>query len=336
MPAPRYRSCAALCPAFLIRPARARHANASARLPGAAPRNLPAGIGFVNRQTAPCYDLPRNEGKPSALRRSRSRISESRRVRRAPSSAISTSPLVRRLVGGSCAPIWAHGAGAARHGLVAAATAANAWLMQPVLDRIFVGHDEQLLWSSRSAVVALALVKGFASYCQSVLMTDRSASASSPISRLGLFARLMRADLAFFHANPTGSLISRFTNDANMLRGAATNVLAGIGKEAVTAVFLVALMFYQDWVLALVSFVVFPLAFRPMVSHRPAHAARLGQYPGRARPVHDLARPDLPGRPPRQGLWHGGLRDEARRAPDRAHLQPGRARERGCARSPRR
>ena len=51
-----------------------------------------------------------------------------------------------------------------------------------------------------------------------------------------------------------------------MLRGAATNILAGIGKDALTVVFLVTLMFYQDWVLALASFIVFPIAFRPLIS----------------------------------------------------------------------
>src|SRR6266849_5295039 len=111
-----------------------------------------------------------------------------------------------------------------------------------------VGHDEQLLWLIPLAVVALALVKGFAGYWQSVLMTTVGQRIVADI-QLALFARLMRADLAYFHANPTGSLISRFTNDATMLRGATTTVLAGIGKEAVTAAFLIALMFYQDWVL---------------------------------------------------------------------------------------
>src|SRR6202043_360734 len=84
--------------------------------------------------------------------------------------------------------------------------------------------------------------------------------------QLTLFARLMRADIAYFHANPTGTLISRFTNDAGMLRGATTTVLAGIGKEAVTAAFLIALMFYQDWGLALIAFFVMPLAFQPLRS----------------------------------------------------------------------
>jgi subfamily B ATP-binding cassette protein MsbA len=149
--------------------------------------------------------------------------------------------------------------------IVAAATAANAWLMQPMLDRIFIGRESQLLWVVAVAVLALAFVKGVATYAQSVWMTMVGQHVIADV-QTSLFARLMRADLAFFHANSTGSLISRFTNDANLLRGAAANVLAGIGKEAVTVVFLIGLMFYQDWVLALASFVAFPLAFRPIVS----------------------------------------------------------------------
>jgi ATP-binding cassette, subfamily B, bacterial MsbA len=150
-------------------------------------------------------------------------------------------------------------------GAMAAATAGNAWLMEPTLDRVFVGHDERLLLVISLAVITLAVVKGFAGYWQSVLMTTVGQRVVADI-QLALFARLMRADIAYFHANPTGALISRFTNDANMLRAATTTVLAGIGKEAVTALFLVALMFYQDWVLALVAFFAFPLAIRPIVS----------------------------------------------------------------------
>jgi len=50
------------------------------------------------------------------------------------------------------------------------------------------------------------------------------------------------------------------------LRSAAANVLVAIGKDTVTVVFLAALMFYEDWVLALVSFFAFPLAIRPITS----------------------------------------------------------------------
>jgi subfamily B ATP-binding cassette protein MsbA len=149
-------------------------------------------------------------------------------------------------------------------GVMAGATAANAWLMQPMLDRVFVAHDERLLLLIPLAVIVLALAKGLANYWQQVLMTTVGQRVVADI-QLALFARLMRADIAYFHANPTGTLIARFINDAGMLRRAATSVLAAIGKEAMTALFLLALMFYQDWLLALIAFFVFPVAIRPIV-----------------------------------------------------------------------
>jgi len=174
-------------------------------------------------------------------------------------------PLLRRLVREFLRPhIGRLIAALACMGVVAAATATNAWLMQPMLDRVFVGHDETLLYIIPLAVMALAFLKGFANYGQTVLMTNLGARVVADI-QTALFARLMRADLAFFHVNPTGTLLSRFTVDAGMLRAAATNLLASIGREAVTAAFLVGLMFYQDWRLALLAAVVFPVAFRPLI-----------------------------------------------------------------------
>ena len=150
-------------------------------------------------------------------------------------------------------------------GLAAASTAGRAWLMEPVLDRIFVAREGSLLLLIAGGALALALVKGLADYGEAVLMTRVGQRVIADV-QIALFARLMRADLAYFHAHPSGTLISRFTSDAVLLRGAAANVLAGIGKDAVTVVFLVGVMFYQDWLLALVSFFVFPLAIRPIVA----------------------------------------------------------------------
>jgi subfamily B ATP-binding cassette protein MsbA len=149
-------------------------------------------------------------------------------------------------------------------GVAAASTAGRAWLMEPVLDRIFVAREGSLLLLIAGGALGLALVKGLADYGDAVLMTRVGQRVIADV-QIALFARLMRADLAFFHAHPTGTLISRFTSDAALLRGAAANVLGGIGKDAVTVIFLVAVMFYQDWLLALVSFFVFPLAIQPIV-----------------------------------------------------------------------
>src|SRR5208282_1907286 len=149
-------------------------------------------------------------------------------------------------------------------GLAAASTALRAWLMQPVLDRIFVAHDGSLLLLIAGGALALALVKGLADYGEAVLMTRVGQRVIADV-QIALFARLMRADLAYFHAHPTGTLISRFISDAVLLRSAAVSVLGAIGKDSVTVVFLVGVMFYQDWLLALVSFFVFPLAIHPII-----------------------------------------------------------------------
>ncbi len=148
-------------------------------------------------------------------------------------------------------------------GVAAASTALRAWLMEPVLDRIFVARDGSLLWLIAGFALALALLKGVADYGESVLMTRVGLRVITDV-QTDLFARLMRADLAYFNAHPSGVLISRFINDVVLLRNAAVNVLAAIGKDAITVAFLVGLMFYQDWLLALAAFFAFPLAIRPL------------------------------------------------------------------------
>jgi ATP-binding cassette, subfamily B, bacterial MsbA len=149
-------------------------------------------------------------------------------------------------------------------GLAAASTALRAWLMQPVLDRIFVGRDGSLLWLLAGLALTLAVAKGLCDYGSAAQMIRVGQRIIADVQK-ALFARLMRADLAYFHAHPTGTLISRFTSDAVLLRGAAANVLGGMGKDAITVAFLVAVMFYQDWILGLISFFVFPLAIHPIV-----------------------------------------------------------------------
>ena len=149
-------------------------------------------------------------------------------------------------------------------GLAAAATAANAWLMEPVLDDVFVRRDMTMLYFVPLAVIAAALIKGGATYAQALIMTRVGQRILADL-QVYLFGHLMRADLAFFHDTPTGGLISRFTNDVAMMRGAVTQALTGIAKDLLTVAFLVALMFYQDWRLALIAFVVFPIAILPIV-----------------------------------------------------------------------
>ena len=147
--------------------------------------------------------------------------------------------------------------------IVAATTAANAWLMQFVFDDVFFKQDKEMLVLIPLAVLSVALIKGVATYLQGFITGAIGQRIIADIQK-DLFAHLMRADLAYFQSVASGQLISNFLNDTNLLREAVSKSFTGIAKDSLTATFLIALMFYQDWRLALATFVVFPIAILPI------------------------------------------------------------------------
>ena len=147
--------------------------------------------------------------------------------------------------------------------VVAAATAGNAWLMEPVLDKVFLERDEAMLVLVPLAILLIALIKGVASFLQGYIMAAVGQRIIADV-QIDLFDHLMRADLDYFQKTTSGRLVSNFLNDANLLRDAVSKALTGIAKDSLMLVFLVALMFHQDWRLATVTFVIFPIAILPV------------------------------------------------------------------------
>ena len=148
--------------------------------------------------------------------------------------------------------------------IVAATTATNAYLMKPVFDDVFILRDENMLLIIPIAIFAIAVIKGLSTYGQAVLMSHIGQRIVATIQQT-MFSHLMWADISYFQKTSTGNLISRFNNDANMLRSAVSNVLVGIAKDTLTLIFLIGLLFYHDWTLALIAFFVFPTAVYPIV-----------------------------------------------------------------------
>jgi subfamily B ATP-binding cassette protein MsbA len=176
----------------------------------------------------------------------------------------SNSFLVRRLLRDYIRPYRARIALAVLCMLVAAAaTASQAYLLQPVMDDIFIKKNASMLSVIPTVIVLVVLVNGIASYGQDVLMKYVGQRVIANM-QLQLFSHLMACDLATFHDQASGRMISRFTNDIQMMRHSISNVLTGVAKELVTMMFLVALMFYQSWELSLLALVGFPLAIFPI------------------------------------------------------------------------
>ncbi len=179
---------------------------------------------------------------------------------------LATAVLVRRLLRESVRPYlgWLLLAVLAM-AVMASATALSAWLMEPVVNDIFIGHNRSMLWLVGAAVIATFATKGAANYVQAALMSRVGFSIIAD-NQKRLYAHLARMDIGFFQVHSTGSLISRFTNDIANMRAAVSDVLTGFGKDVLSLIGLVAVMFVQDWELALITSFVFPVAILPIVS----------------------------------------------------------------------
>lgn len=146
----------------------------------------------------------------------------------------------------------------------AGTTAFSAFLMEPIVNEVFVAQNESMLWWVAVAVTVTFLLKGLANYGQSVLMAFVGLRIITD-NQNRLYRHLIGMDLGFFHSIQSGRLVSRFLVDINQMRVAVSNVVTGFGKDTLSLIGLVGVMFYQDWQLALITFFVFPVAVYPIV-----------------------------------------------------------------------
>ncbi len=147
--------------------------------------------------------------------------------------------------------------------IAASATAGFAKLLQPVLDQVLIGVQENpdqisKVWRLGGYIFLCFFLSGFATYFHTIKMNKISQSIVADIQK-DIFAHFMKMELAFFHAYPSGQLVSRITNDVNVMRGAVSDSLTGVGKSLLTLILLMGVMFYQDWKLALLTLSIFPL-----------------------------------------------------------------------------
>lgn len=77
--------------------------------------------------------------------------------------------------------------------------------------------------------------------------------------RMELFRHLQRLHLQYFDQNPVGRLLTRVTNDVNVLNDLFSSGVVTIVGDVFTLLFIVGALLYYSWALALITFMVLPL-----------------------------------------------------------------------------
>lgn len=147
--------------------------------------------------------------------------------------------------------------------IVALSDVAMAKLVEESLDDALVAQDEFMLWVVASAYLVFSILRGLSNFCQSTLMHNIGLRIIQTFQN-EMFSKLQRVEIQFLHDEGTGRQLSRFSNDSHILREAITKVFTGAGRDLAKVVGLVGLMFYQNWQLALIAFVFFPISVFPI------------------------------------------------------------------------
>ena len=148
--------------------------------------------------------------------------------------------------------------------VIAASTSATAFLVKPVLDDIFVNKDSKMLNLIPVAVIIIYFLRGFGIYGQQYLM---SYVGEGIIKRLrdSLYDNILELDISFFHREKTGVLMSRITNDVNIIKAMVSNAVTGSLRDCFSIIGLTVVIFYRDWKMAILAFVILPVAFYPII-----------------------------------------------------------------------
>ena len=148
--------------------------------------------------------------------------------------------------------------------VVAGASGAMALLVKPVMDDIFIGKNKEMLLLIPGLAVLVFLLKGLGSYGSEYLM-NYIGEKIIRYFRDSLYEKITDLPIAFIHKEKTGALMSRITNDVNIVKGMVSTAVINIFRDSFMVIAFLGVIFYRDWQLACGAFLVLPLAFYPIL-----------------------------------------------------------------------
>ncbi|MCF8009202.1 MAG: ABC transporter ATP-binding protein/permease [Halanaerobiales bacterium] len=132
------------------------------------------------------------------------------------------------------------------------------WLFKFLIDDVLIKGNEIILNYIAGGAILLYFLKGIFNYSQKYLISGLSQQVIVDL-RNELYQHLQKLSLSFFERQRTGDLMSRITNDVNVIQTSLTTGLSNLVLQPIMVVGIVGFLLYIDWKLALVSFLIIPL-----------------------------------------------------------------------------
>lgn len=143
---------------------------------------------------------------------------------------------------------------------VSAMEAVRPWFTRHAVDVNIAQNDKEGLLHTAAAFFALLVLRGSVQYANAYL-TQWIGQRTILDLRMEVFRHLQRLGLKFFDRNPIGRLITRVTNDIEVLNEMFSSGIVMAFSDIFTIIGILYFMFTMSWELALVSLSVLPLLF---------------------------------------------------------------------------
>lgn len=144
-------------------------------------------------------------------------------------------------------------------GLVAASTALSAWIMRDVVNEIFVDRDFSKVWLISGTVMVIFIVKGLATYGQTVILALVGNAIVADHQRK-LYRHFLSQGADFFHDYPSSELITRISHNAQAARNVLNMLVTSFGRDLFSLIGLILVMVIQDPIMSMIAFFVAPPA----------------------------------------------------------------------------
>ncbi|MFZ3207580.1 MAG: ABC transporter transmembrane domain-containing protein [Geobacteraceae bacterium] len=153
-----------------------------------------------------------------------------------------------------------------------------AYLSGRIVKQLFEQSNWLVLTYLPVGIIVIFLVRGLGRFVNDYFIRTAGQLAIQDI-RNDLYRRTIRLDLAYFSSNRTGALISRVLNDVSVMQEGVASVITGLFRDGFGALFLLGVIFFLNWKLAIITFLVLPATVYPAqkIGRRIKNAARASQ-----------------------------------------------------------
>jgi subfamily B ATP-binding cassette protein MsbA len=162
--------------------------------------------------------------------------------------------------------------------IVALSTAATAWLLDPAIKKIFLDKDLSMLYLIPIAIVVAFSTKGISLFLARATTIKVGLDISRDLQQ-EMAETILKSDVHTIEDKHSAKFISNFIFDTQLMRELVSTALLNMMKDTLTLTFLICLMFYQNWRLAIFAILMIPCAaiISKSLGKRMGKAAREAQ-----------------------------------------------------------